>query len=907
MLRIIPTLSAEGAKSYYTRGDYYSEKQEIIGMWGGKIAAQLGLAGRVDHKAFEQLCDNIDPVTRAQLNPRANTYRRVGYDMNFHAPKSVSVLHALTSDQDILSVFRQAVAETMREMETEMKTRVRREYRNEDRITGNFLYAEFIHTTARPVGGIPDPHLHAHCFTFNTTYDPIEERFKAGQFGDLKRDAPYYEAVFHAHMSKQLAELGYAIRRNRKSWEIDGVPQSVIDKFSRRTEMIENIAKEKRIVSDRAKDKLGAKTREPKQSSLDQHELKRLWEDRLTVLERLAVGRAKSMAKQSAITTRDAVAYALDHSFERESVVSTKRLAASALRFGYGSVGVEEVKQALNSGAVIARDIDGERLATTQEVLSEERLMIAMARSGRGQYAAFADGEMTIANGNLSEDQRAALDQVLSSRDFVTGVRGAAGAGKTTLMKQVIQAIERRGMNVFAFAPSAEASHGVLRSEGFADATTVASLLRNKELQAKLRNNVMWIDEASLLSTKDMKALFDIAREHHARILLSGDSRQHHAVQRGDAQRVLETYAGVKFAELGMIRRQRGMYREAIQALSRGNVDDGFGLLDRIGAIQEIADGKRYQRLAYDYVQAVASRKTVLVVSPTHEEGDAVTSHIRKHLQDAGRVGTTEREFEELKNLMLTHAQRSSPDHYLPGQVIQFYQHATGFRAGEQVRVLGRDDNTVLVQHRHGESGTLPLHQAERFQVYESQAIKIARGDRIRITQNGWTMDGTHRLLNGAIYEVRGFTLGGHIKLTNGWVIDREYGHIEYGYCVTSHAAQGKTVDQVLIAQRTTPVLSISQEQFYVSASRGRERIMIYTDDKQELREAILRSSHRLAAVELQSRGLEPALHAMHHGQRVSRWAEQEEQARRVHQPRGRLAARLPEEGIEHELSRDLG
>ena len=171
-------------------------------MWGGKAAAQLGLAGRVDQKAFEYLCDNIDPVTRAQLNPRANTYRRVGYDMNFHAPKSVSVLHALTDDQNILSVFRQAVAETMREMETEMKTRIRRDYRNEDRITGNFLYAEFIHTTARPVDGIPDPHLHAHCFTFNTTYDPIEERFKAARDSGCVRLVPRIEKEFS--QSRQL-------------------------------------------------------------------------------------------------------------------------------------------------------------------------------------------------------------------------------------------------------------------------------------------------------------------------------------------------------------------------------------------------------------------------------------------------------------------------------------------------------------------------------------------------------------------------------------------------------------------------------------------------------------------------------------------------------------------------------
>ena len=904
-------MSAAGAKSYYARADYYTEKQEIIGMWGGKAAARLGLAGRVDQKQFEYLCDNIDPVTKSQLNPRANDYRRVGYDMNFHAPKSVSVLHALTNDQEILSVFRQAVAETMREMETEMKSRVRRDYQNEDRVTGNLIYAEFIHTTARPVEGIPDPHLHAHCFTFNTTYDPVEERFKAGQFGDLKRDAPYFEAIFHAHLSKRLADLGYGIKRSRKSWEIDGVPQQVIDKFSRRKEIIEKIAQDKHIVSDRAKDKLGAKTREPKRPSLDQHALEQLWEDRLTHPERAALRRAKSIGKPSRVTAQDAVAHALDHSFERESVVSTKQLTAAALRFGYGSVAVDDVKQVLSAGAIIAKDIDGEQMATTQEVLSEERVMISMARSGRGQYPAFVDGEIENGRDELSDDQKAAVQEVLSSRDFVTGVRGAAGAGKTTLMKHVIHAIEQQGKNVFAFAPSAEASHGVLRSEGFAEANTVAALLRSKDLQVKLSHNVIWVDEASLLSTKDMKALFDIAREQHARILLSGDNRQHHAVQRGDAQRVLETYAGVKFAQLGVIRRQRGTYRQAIQALSRGDVDDGFHLLDQIGAIQEIGDGGRYQQLAQDYVQAVAANKTVLVVSPTHQEADVVTSHIRTHLQEAGRVGTNEREFPELRNLMLTHAERANPDQYLPGQVVQFYQHATGFRAGEKVRVTGREEGTIRVQHQQGAQGVLPLHQPERFQVYDEQPIKIAQGDRIRITQNGWTLDGKHRLLNGAIYDVQGFGMGGHIRLTNGWIIDRHYGHIGYGYCVTSHAAQGKTVDHVLIAQRTAPTLSISQEQFYVSASRGREAVMIYTDDKKALREAILRSSHRMAAVDLQRHGSEPALSVSRHVQGMNRLAEQErvleEQAHRARQIHRQLTEKSVEQGIERELSRDIG
>ena len=60
------------------------------------------------------------------------------------------------------------------------------------------IWAEFVHFTARPVNGIPDPHLHAHCYTFNTTWDEVEKKWKAGRFRDLKADAPYFEAAFHA-------------------------------------------------------------------------------------------------------------------------------------------------------------------------------------------------------------------------------------------------------------------------------------------------------------------------------------------------------------------------------------------------------------------------------------------------------------------------------------------------------------------------------------------------------------------------------------------------------------------------------------------------------------------------------------------------------------------------------------
>ena len=100
--------------------------------------------------------------------------------------------------------------------------------RNEDRTTGNLLYASFTHTVTRPIDGIPDPHYHIHAFAFNATYDEVEQRWKAGQFGNIKRDAPFDEAAFHARLAEKLLKNGYGIRRTERDFELASVSRELI-------------------------------------------------------------------------------------------------------------------------------------------------------------------------------------------------------------------------------------------------------------------------------------------------------------------------------------------------------------------------------------------------------------------------------------------------------------------------------------------------------------------------------------------------------------------------------------------------------------------------------------------------------------------------------------------------------
>jgi conjugative relaxase-like TrwC/TraI family protein len=848
MLRITQNIHAAGAKSYYSTADYYSEGQELTGRWRGEGAALLGLQGDVKQNEWDALCNNRHPQTGGPLTVRLRSDRTVGYDFNFHVPKSVSLLYAETRDERLLDAFRDAVDGTMHDMEAEMATRVRKSGKNENRRTGNLAWGEFVHFTSRPVDGVPDPHLHAHCFVFNTTWDEQEQAWKAGQFRELKRDAPYFEAVFHTRFAHRLADLGLPIERTAKGWELGGINKGLIEKFSRRTAQIEDKAREMGINDAEAKAELGAKTRERKQKDMGFPELQDTWRSRMTgqeldalaALERKIGGDAEPVDGNAA---ERAMAHAVSHVFERKSVVAERQLLTVALRHAVGQATVEQVHRQAERTELIVGERNGRRMVTTPVVLSEERRLTKFAREGRGTCKPFAADIHKAKREWLNAGQQKAAQHILQSRDRVMLLRGAAGVGKTSLMQEVVEAVEATGTKVLPFAPSADASRGVLRQDGFHAADTVARFLIDEKLQQEAIGQLIWIDEAGQLGTRTLLQVFDLAEKLDARVLLSGDRRQHGSVERGAALRLLEEEAGLKPAEVKDIQRQTGEYKEAVHALSEGRTVEGFDRLDALGWVLELPDAERHRQLAADYVETVAKGKSVLVVSPTHAEADRVTGEIRRALKATREVGAAERTFRVLENSGLTEAERKDAVNYVSGDVVQFHQNAKGFTRGERLVVGGQ--------------GPLPLDQAKRFQLFHPNSIQLAAGDVVRITHNGRTADEKHRLDNGSLFRIRGFDSEGDIVLQNGWTIDKDFGHLTHGYVLTSHASQGKTVHRVFVSQGSQSLPASSREQFYVSASRAREHVTIYTDDKHALREAIGQTDARLSATEL-VQGLAP-------------------------------------------------
>ncbi len=846
MIRVTQQDSAAAAKSYYSTADYYSEGQELVGSWGGKGASRLGLEGTVDKWSFERLCDNRNPTTGEPLTARTRTERRVGYDFTFSVPKSVSLLYGMSGDQGIMDAFRGAVAETMREIEAEMKTRVRKGRKDEDRTSGNMVWAEFIHTTSRPVDGIPDPQLHAHVFVFNTTWDQEEKRWKAGQFADIKRDSPYFQAAFRVRLANRLQDIGFGVQRKRDDFEIAGIPKDVLKRFSRRTAVIEKVAEEKGISDPKRKDKLGQETREKKGKALSWAALRKEWNARLSDKEKETLGAVHGRETPYARPIGGeelAVDHAIEHSFVREAVVPERKLLTEALKRGIGSVTVEGVAAEMKQRPLIRSETAGRPMATTKEMLALESRLTDFARAGRGRCRPLGDPERPCSRDWFNDGQKAAVRHVLGSRDRVMIVRGVAGTGKTTLEQEIGEALAEAGKPVVALAQSVKASREVLREEaGFADADTVARFLKDQEMQESARGGVILVDEASQLGTRDMLKVFDVAERVNARVLLVGDKRQHRSVTAGEPLKILEEKAGLRVAEVTEILRQQGDYKKAAGLLSEGRTEEGFAELDKLGWIRQVPDADRDKQLATAYLAAVAEKKkggkpkSALVVSPTHAEGKRISDAIRAGLKALGKLGK-ERLVDAWVPSHLTDAQKADPTVYDAGDLLQFHQNAKGFQKGTR-RIVG-------------DGVKVPTELASRFEAYRPAQLALAVGDRIRVTAGGTTKDGKHRLSNGSLLNVQGFTKRGDIIVDRGWVIDRDFGHITHGYVVTSHASQGVTVDKVFIGVSSQSFPATYQRTAYVAVTRGREQAQIFTDDRKELLRVISRPDDPVSATEL--------------------------------------------------------
>lgn len=875
--------SLKNAESYFREhlkvGDYYMEGRTVSGEWIGDGAKKLNLSGVTSEKDFINLCRNMNPQTGEQLTPRMNgkrtsvdkngvsheyANRRVFFDFTISPPKSVSIAALVGNDKRIIEAHDKAVRLAMSQFEVFAATRVRLDGQYDYRRTFNLVGAVFRHDTSRAL----DPHLHSHCILLNATYDAKENRWKALETCEMFPAQKFIENVYYHELVRSLQKFGYRVQNNpRGDFEIEGVSQELIERFSKRRREIDEKTKE---LLEREPEKanqnikviranIAHKERARKIKDVGIAKLQSIWNKQLSwgewwQVNRLSKGQSPEVAPR--MTAAEAIEWAENHLFERRSVVHVHELWRHALEHARGqNISISDIQNESRKRGHI-HNAKYPAQITTREVLEREAKIVTLAQHRMGDYKPLAPNHR-VSKLSLDEEQRKAVEHILSSRDFVTLFRGGAGTGKSYTLREVKTGLDKAGHRVQVVAPQHQQVHDLV-GDGFYSAQTVSAFLSRGSMQ---RGGVVIVDEAGQIGGEQMEKLLSFVKEHDGRLILSGDTRQHGAVEASDALRAIEKYSGLGFAVLTNIRRQNPetakdaaehqwltQYRLAVNEARQGKLGASFDRLDRHDAIVSCTLADQQQKLAEHFLERFKKQQSTVIVSQSWNEIRKVNERVREGLKAQKLIGETETKVTALERQDLTDAQKRDKRFYDADAVLVFNRPVVGFKQGNTGKLRGVTEKHLLVESENC-IRPVPFKHLDKITVCQPKELLLSTGDRLQLKANDKSLDG-RKLANGELVAVKEIHADGRIDLDDGRVLPKHYRQFVRGYAVTSYAAQGKTVDYVLFSDSAVKAAT-NQNQWYVTISRGRKGVKIFTADKIQLRENVARSGERTLALDM--------------------------------------------------------
>jgi ATP-dependent exoDNAse (exonuclease V) alpha subunit len=460
----------------------------------------------------------------------------------------------------------------------------------------------------------------------------------------------------------------------------------------------------------------------------------------------------------------------------------------------------------------------------------------------------------------LDGEQRKAVSLLVSSSDFVSLFRGAAGTGKSFTLREVQTELRKRNCPVVVVAPQRQQVIGLER-DGLENVQTLSAFVARQQMP---RNAVVLVDEAGQIGGRQMHSLLSMVKENHGRVILSGDTRQHGAVEATDALRAIEKYSGIDAVQLTVIRRQNPalakseaerqriqQYREAVADARDGNLGRSFHRLDKLNAVEQCTFADQHEKLAARYLALAKENQSCVVVSQSWNEIHKVNDTIRAALKSEKRIGTDETAVTAFLPVDLTNAQKRDARSFAPDSVLVFNRDVRGFKAGESAKMKGITDEHLIVENET-RIAKIPFKQLDKVTICQRKEMALSDGDRLQLKANGRSVE-NKKLANGELVTVKAMGADGQIVLADGRTLEKNYRQFVRGYAVTSYASQGKSVDYVLFSDSAVKAATNNQ-QWYVTISRGKKGIQIFTCDKEALRENITRSGDRSLALDTVAR-----------------------------------------------------
>jgi conjugative relaxase-like TrwC/TraI family protein len=625
------------------------------------LVGQVAAAAALDAVAIYRGVDGTDVYGAALAHTGAKVdVRRPGLDVTISAPKSVSLLYGLGSPtvaSAVRSAHDTAVGEVINYLQRHAATGARGHHgrgRVAPRIgTDGLIVAAFDHRTSRAA----DPQLHTHLVIPNLVRG-ADGRWSAMNTAAIYRYARTASSLYHAVLRGELTrQLGVGwTSMSRGVADVHGIPRPVIDRFSKRRSQVVEALHRRGTGGAKAAQAACLATR-PAKKHEQPTALRQRWQDEAAAIGIDAGQLVEAVLGAAATPDVPAVDVLARHLFGPDG------LTADHTTFTRQEL-ARAVCEALPAGTPVRlADIDrlvltllahpdvlpvavggGERRYTTRELLETEQAALRLAveppptRVGVTRMRRIG---AVLERTELSAEQKAMVDALLTSGRRVDVVAGPAGSGKTAALAMANRAWAHAGHPVLGATVSWLAAEQLQAATGIPTSSLTTTMHRADRIGLP-HGGVLVLDEASLVNTRTLARLLRHVHAANGKLVLVGDPHQ-----------LPEIGAGGLFATLaqsedaiqltGNQRQREPWERDALLHLRTGNVLDALDAYLHRGRVHdEPTHADLLTRIAADFQAARTRTEDVLVLAARRTDVHRLNTVIREHLIDTGSLGKAE-------------------------------------------------------------------------------------------------------------------------------------------------------------------------------------------------------------------------------------------------------------------------
>ncbi|MFC2176981.1 MobF family relaxase [Actinomycetota bacterium] len=843
---------AKAAKDYYLRKlgeispgeDYYLRGGTATGIWRGNGSTELGLEGTVTAEGLVRLFDGQHPATGEQLGRSLRRDGVAAWDVTFSADKSVSLLWALgdpETRQEVVEAFEEATVSAFEYLESvasstrgASKTPVLDE--NGDPVlnesgtpkfrvetwpiaTAGYVAASFTEYTSRA----DDPQLHTHVVVANKVKgtDGVWRTLDGRLLYRYQLAAGYvHEAVLRRELTERLGVRWQPVRKGMA--DIAGFTRPQIEAFSRRRHQLETWRQEQGLADTAAARQVAVLATRPSKQDYPLAELEVEWRERAAEVgltpERLTqlVGGSRAVAP-------------VDREVLFERLASPDGLTERASTFGRAEV-VKEIAGALPEGGT--RDeiesLAGMFLETPDVVpllagrnvedpaLVEPGFSGSVTGDGVARPMRRRDGQLFP---STTARQYSTVELLTTEQRIIDQAIAGLSAGRWTAPGRLVEARLRRNRHL------TDGQRQMVRS--FATSSNAIDI---------------GIGPAGTGKTAVMAVISQLAALTGTPIL--------GAALAGRTAAGLEAATGIRSATL-----TRLIGESEAQGLPHGAVV----VVDEAAMV-----GTRQLAAVADLVEAAAGKLILIGDDRQLPEIDAgglfsaltmrlpvveLTNNIRQHNQWERTALTELRDGSVDKALEMYRRHRrliigNCRDNTMTGAVDDWYCHVIAAGDLTSGLLIAYDNDTVTELNQQARTH-LDASRRLNGPTLETADRAFQAGDRILCRQNQSRL----RVLNGDLATVtsidqdrRRLTVrldrDPETRVLPDWYL--EQGHVDYGYALTGHKAQGVTTDRTFVVLDGTT----DRQWAYVAMSRGRQNNTLYLTNPEPTDEQCTHLTH---------------------------------------------------------------